>query len=559
MPDTECGGPMTNFYNRHHALLTDAVSALKSREFWTPFPEIPSGRFYGESAREDGQAAFDRLIGHRFALPDHPETNRVGMEESPWGLPLKINYPTAEVSDLIAASKASAGEWAEASPEVRVGVLLEALVRLNAMSFLMGHAVMHTTGQAFPMAFQAGGPHSQDRGLEAVAAAWVEMNATVREATWEKPQGKQASIILEKRWKLVPRGLALVIGCNTFPTWNGYPGIFASLATGNTVIVKPHPAAILPLALTVRVLREVLVEAELPADVVLLAADEPGQEMTQELVESGAFSLIDYTGSSVFGAWLRKHAGKAQVFSEETGVNSITITGCSDFKGMCNNIAFSLALYSGQMCTSPQNIYIPSAGIDSDEGPKSFDDVAKGIAFAVDKLLSDGERASGICGTIANPATLARVAVSRGIGRIVRDSGETGIGRSATPLLLALDGEEEGAEQEECFGPVSFFIPCDSASDAITRASTIARQKGAITAALYATDQDLIATAEDSFGHAGVNLSVNLTGNIFVNQSAAFSDFHVTGANPSGNACLTDTAFVASRFRRVMIRWPKVA
>ena len=33
----------------------------------------------------------------------------------------------------------------------------------------------------------------------------------------------------------------LVIGCNTFPTWNGYPGLFASLATGNPVVVKPHP------------------------------------------------------------------------------------------------------------------------------------------------------------------------------------------------------------------------------------------------------------------------------------------------------------------------------
>ena len=34
---------------------------------------------------------------------------------------------------------------------------------------------MHTTGQAFVMAFQAGGPHAQDRGLEAVAYAWDEM------------------------------------------------------------------------------------------------------------------------------------------------------------------------------------------------------------------------------------------------------------------------------------------------------------------------------------------------------------------------------------------------
>ena len=58
---------------------------------------------------------------------------------------------------------------------------------------------------------------------------------------------------------------------------------------------------------------------------------------------------------------------------------------------------------------------------------------------------------------------------------------------------------------------------------------------------------------------AGVNLSVNLTGGIFVNQSAAFSDFHVTGANPAGNASLTDAAFVASRFARAMWRRPVAA
>jgi hypothetical protein len=34
---------------------------------------------------------------------------------------------------------------------------------------------------------------------------------------------------------------------------------------------------------------------------------------------------------------------------------------------------------------------------------------------------------------------------------------------------------------------------------------------------------------------------------VFVNQSAAFSDYHGTGANPCANAALTDAAFVASR------------
>ena len=41
----------------------------------------------------------------------------------------------------------------------------------------------------------------------------------------------------------------------------------------------------------------------------------------------------------------------------------------------------------------------------------------------------------------------------------------------------------------------------------------------------------------------GVNLAENLVGNILLNQSAAFSDFHATGANPAANASPTDRGF----------------
>ena len=93
-----------------------------------------------------------------------------------------------------------------------------------------------------------------------------------------------------------------------------------------------------------------------------------------------------------------------------------------------------------------------------------------------------------------------------------------------------------------------------AAATAAGVASAGAGFAGAITAALYDTDEPRITRAIDAFAGAGVNLSINLTGNIFVNQSAAFSDFHVTGANPAGNASLTDPAFVAGRFHRVMWR-----
>lgn len=537
---------MTDHFARHRRMLDDAVTALHARAFWTPFPEVPSGRIYGDTARADGEAAFRALIGRDFALPGHPERRCLGAEVSPWGDSLRIAYPAADAPVLIAAAQAAAEALAAAGVETRVGACLEILARLNRISFLLGHATMHTTGQAFAMAFQAGGPHAQDRGLEAVAVAWTEMTRFADTARWEKPQGKAAPLVIDKHWTLVPAGLSLAIGCNTFPTWNSYPGIFASLATGNPVIVKPHPAAILPLALTVQVAREVLAESGLPADAVLLAVDEPDAPITKQLATDPAVRLIDYTGSSAFGGWLRENARQAQIFTEEAGVNGVIIAATDDFDGMCANLAFSLSLYSGQMCTAPQNLYVPAAGIDTEQGHKSFDQVADGLVQAIDALLADPKQAAGICGAIANPATLDRAANARDQGRVIRDG---------TPLLLAVDADAPVA-QAECFGPVAFLIPCADADDGIARAARLAATKGAITAALYDTDEARIRRAAQAFARAGVNLSVNLTGAIYVNQSAAFSDFHVTGANPAGNACLTDTAFVATRFRRVMWRRP---
>ena len=52
-----------------------------------------------------------------------------------------------------------------------------------------------------------------------------------------------------------------------------------------------------------------------------------------------------------------------------------------------------------------------------------------------------------------------------------------------------------------------------------------------------------------------VALSINLTGGVFVNQSAAYSDYHGTGGNPAANASYADSAFVANRFRVVQRRY----
>ena len=259
------------------------------------------------------------------------------------------------------------------------------------------------------------------------------------------------------------------------------------------------------------------------------------------------------------GRKIAEEIGTLPLITEEAGVNSIVIAGTDDFAGMCANLAFSLSLYSGQMCTAPQDIFVPKDGIATDQGHKSFDEVATGIAAAIDALLAEPARAAGVCGAIANPATLARVEAARGLGRIVRDSAPTGEGRSATPLLLAVDAADEAAYGEERFGPIAFLVAVEDALDGIARAARLARRKGAITAGLYDTDEARILEAAHAFARAGVNLSVNLTGAIYVNQSAAFSDYHVTGLNPAGNASLTDAAFVTGRFAWAMWRRPLAA
>jgi len=237
-------------FERHRALLDQALNALAVRGYWSAFPESPSPKVYGEGVPELGKAAFDALLNKPFPLTLPGATGVVGAERSPYGFSLGIAYPKADLEVLFAAIARAEASWRKAGPEAWVGVALEIVTRINKRSFEIAHAVMHTTGQAFVMAFQAGCPHAQDRALEAIAYAWDEMRRVPSKAYWEKPQGKNEPLRMEKHYRIVPRGIGLVIGCNTFPTWNAYPGLFASLATGNAVVVKPHPNAILPLAIS---------------------------------------------------------------------------------------------------------------------------------------------------------------------------------------------------------------------------------------------------------------------------------------------------------------------
>jgi phenylacetic acid degradation protein paaN len=544
---------------RHRATLDGALAAIASRGFWTPYPEQASPKIYGEGANEAGKQAVAAMLGKRFDLGQPGVTGWLASDRSPYGLTLGVQYAVCDTEALLAAAAAAMPAWQKLAADGRAGVCLEILDRLNKASFEIAWAVMYTTGQGFGMAFQAGGPHAQDRGLEAVAYAYREMSFVPHEAHWEKPQGKNPPLSMKKNFEIVGRGPALVIGCSTFPTWNTYPGLFAALATGNAVIVKPHPWSVLPAAISVRIAREVLLENGIDPNLVTLAVvDKP--ETTQKLATDARIASIDYTGGSTFGRWLLDHARGKQVYAELAGVNNVVIESTDNYKGMLRNLAFTLSLYSGQMCTTTKALLVPASGIDTDQGHKSFDEVAADLGTSIDRFLSDPATATAVLGAIQSPDTLARIAAAPQAATVVLASKklahpEYPAAEVHTPVLLKAGAADEAAYMQERFGPISTVVAVPGGPDALAALSErIVREQGALTVGVYSTKASFIDEMTAATQRAGVALSINLTSGVFVNQSAGFSDYHGTGANPAANASYTDSAFVAGRFRVIQRR-----
>ncbi len=563
LPSTPATMTLAELTEKHAATLDKATEANVSREYFAHWNESPSKKVYGETAADEGEAAFKASLNHKFTrLLQAGETGWHGEEESPFGFPLGVQYPTFSVESLITNAHNAKMQWQRFSPSERAVVLIEALERAGTGKtfFEIAYSTMHTAGQSFAMSFQASGPHSFDRALEAVALGFSEQAQFVSEVTWVKPAGA-ANITVKKNFHIVPKGLSLVIGCSTFPVWNTLPGLFASLVTGNPVIVKPHPKSVLAIAVVVASLQETFRDLGLDPHLVQLAADSSANPLTLTLSEHPAVSVIDFTGGA-FGNTIeeigRKH-GKA-VFTEKAGVNGVILESVENLDAVLDNLAFTLSLYSGQMCTTSQNFFVNKNGVKEGDTVIPFDEVAKRFAAKIDALVTNPKMAA-ITGSIQSTVTFERVQTAKTLGlKVVRDSGTVEQGgfpnaRTASPLVLQASVEQRDIYENEWFGPISFLIPTDGFDHSLHLLLRSLAQKGALTTLVYTTDNAQREQAETAIIYEGkAPVAFNYVGGIFVNQSSAFSDFHGAGANPAGNASFADAAFVASRFNVIGAR-----
>lgn len=550
-----------NLFDKHQPALQRAIEALHSRTFYAQFPEHPAPGIYGEQADAEGQQKFKEALGKKFdSLMQTGATSWGGDEESPYlQEPLNISYPVTPVPVLIENAQRAFDSWRKVSVQMRAGILMESLARIKNRFFEIAYATMHTTGQGYMMAFQASGPHAADRAVEAIALAYEELTRYPATALWDKPMGK-FNIQLKKEWRAVPKGVSIVIGCSTFPTWNSVTGIYGSLMTGNPVIVKPHPGAILPIAIVVEEIQNVLAENNLDVNACQLAIDTFDKMITKELAEHEAVKVIDFTGNSAFGNYLEALPGKT-VFTEKTGVNAVILDSTEDVDKVAANLAFSVCLYSGQMCTAPQNFYIPKAGIKTPAGVVSFDEFAQKFITNINGLVDNPKAGPFVLGAVQNKKTCDRVTDVEKLGKVLLKSRtfvhpQFAKARVATPVVLEVSSADKEVYAKELFGPIALLIKTESTDESVMLAQLMAKAHGAISCGAYTTDEVMKEKIADAMSLAATPVSFNLTGGIYMNQNAAFSDYHVTGGNPAGNASFTNAEYVTRRFTWVGHREP---
>jgi len=532
-------------------LLDQAIEANHKRTYYAAYPENPKA--YAEDAATQGLEAFQRQLNNNFnGLHTGDVPSWLGEEVSPYlQTGLGIHYPSMPIDTYIRLANDSWKAWAVLPVRNRAEILVDSLERMKARFFEIAYATMHTTGQGFMMSFQASGPHAADRAMEAIATGVEELERFPNEVNWVKPMGK-FDLNIKKNFKPIPKGISLVIGCSTFPTWNTVPGLYASLITGNPVIVKPHPKSILPIAIVVAEIRNALKAAGQNPDLVQLAPDTLAAPITKQLAEHPAVQMIDYTGGPAFGLYVE--GLKKTCFTEKAGVNPVIVDSVTNVKAVQQNLAFSICLYSGQMCTAPQYIFVPANGVQSNEGLVSFDEFVSGLSASVRELVENPKAGPFTLGAIQNELTIERTKeAAQRFPHIALDSTpvqhpEFPDARMFAPVVLTATAAEIEGNVSELFGPCVLVVKTESTESSLDLAARAVAEHGAITCLAYTQDSATMEQIEATMNRTYTPVSFNFTGAAFVNSHAAFSDFHVSGGNAAGNASFTNSDFINRRF-----------
>jgi alpha-ketoglutaric semialdehyde dehydrogenase len=287
---------------------------------------------------------------------------------------------------------------------------------------------------------------------------------------------------LDIRQRLIALGPVGVFGSSNFPlAFSNAGGDTASaLAAGCPVVVKVHNAHPGTAMLVAGAIADAVAEHGLPEGVYssLIGA---GNSIGAALVAHPAIKAVGFTGSRSGGLALvdiaRRRREPIPVYAEMSSINPVFTFPSALTDQVAAGFVGSLTLGSGQFCTNPGLIFVPT-GADGDTFARS---VGRLVAEATGQtMLTAGIREAFESGT-------ARLEAASGVERLA--NGSPGDGANApAPVVYATSTDRLRADdtlQDEIFGASSLVVRYDSVDDLLAIAESI---EGQLTATVWADD-----------------------------------------------------------------------
>jgi NADP-dependent aldehyde dehydrogenase len=383
----------------------------------------------------------------------------------------------SEQPDVAAATAAAAeafGAYRATTPEAR-GAFLEAVAaEIEAdKDAIIVEAVRESGLPEGRITGEVGRTTGQLRMFAAVVRQGDHLGVRIDPALPDRAPLPRADI----RQRMVPLGPVAVFGASNFPLAFSTAGgdTASALAAGCPVVVKGHPAHPVTGTLVARAVTRAVEKAGLPAGTFSFVLG--GIETGQELVADPRITAVGFTGSRGGGLALVQAAAAREVpipvYAEMSSINPVVVLPGAldgDVAALATAYVGSLTLGSGQFCTNPGLLFLPSG----EQGDAFLRAAGEAVAGATGQtMLTPGIAEAYRTGT----ATLRDVA---GV-RVVAEG--TAAGDLAPAPQVVETSALERPVTDEVFGASGVVVRYDDVADLLPRLEGL---EGQLTATVHA-------------------------------------------------------------------------
>ncbi|MFC7492661.1 MULTISPECIES: aldehyde dehydrogenase (NADP(+)) [unclassified Nocardioides] len=404
-------------------------------------------------------------------MPEHPRSIIAGAE--------------SEGADVVAATVAAATAFASyraTTPEER-GAFLDAVAdEIEADRAAIVEAAIAESHLPEPrLAGEVGRTTGQLRMFAGVVRRGDHLGVRIDPALPDRAPLPRADI----RQRQVALGPVAVFGASNFPLAFSTAGgdTASALAAGCPVVVKGHPAHPRTGFLVAQAVTRAVEKHGLHPGTFSFLLEVDGQrgiDLGQELVQDPRIRAVGFTGSRGGGlALVAAAAARPEpipVYAEMSSINPVVVLPgalAGDVAGLASAYVGSLTLGSGQFCTNPGLLFLPTG--------------EAGDAF----LRAAGDAvAEAVGGTMLTPGIAA--AYERGttaLGEVpgVRVVGQGTAGGEHAPAPQVVEAPTLAGVTDEVFGASGVVVRFDSVDDLLPHLETL---EGQLTASVHATAAD---------------------------------------------------------------------